>query len=281
MVIRLPMRSPVLATAQTRPVPLAGLLLGTALLLGMAATPADATPALTERGLQYLHGEGVARDADRALVYLCAAAGRRDPVAAYELGLLYLQGRSVQRDDGLAAAWLAQAERLGEPLPAKLMASLGSIQPKPLACVDRNGRNLRLTSPRRADLAIAIYEMAPGFELDPALVLEVVRAESNFDPRARSHKGALGLMQLIPATARRFGVDDPFEPTQNLRGGMAYLRWLLERFDGDLRLALAGYNAGEDAVERYGGVPPYAETQDYVGRILERYGSAATDNSLI
>ncbi|MGB5254535.1 MAG: hypothetical protein WBN68_17645, partial [Sedimenticolaceae bacterium] len=85
------MRSPALATAQTRPVPLAGLLLGAALLLGMAATPADATPAMTERGLQYLHGEGVTRDADRALVYLCAAASRRDPVAAYELGLLYLQ----------------------------------------------------------------------------------------------------------------------------------------------------------------------------------------------
>lgn len=281
MVVRLPMRSPTVATAQTRSAPLGWLLLGTALLLGVAAASANATPALTERGLQYLHGEGVARDADRALVYLCAAASRRDPVAAYELGLLYLQGRSVQRDDGLAVAWLAQAERLGEPLPAKLVPSLGSVEPKPLACVDRRGRNLELASPRRADLAVAIYEMAPRFELDPALVLEVVRAESNFDPRARSHKGALGLMQLIPATARRFGVDDPFEPAQNLRGGMAYLRWLLVRFDGDLRLALAGYNAGEDAVERHGGVPPYAETQDYVGRILERYGSAAAENSLI
>ena len=281
MVIRLPMKSAVAATAQTQMAPLARALLGALLLIGVTAAPVDATPAFTERGLRYLHGEGVARDADRALVYLCAAATRRDPVAAYELGLLYLQGRSVKRDDGLAVAWLAQAERLGEAPPAKLMASLLSVQPKPLACVDRSGRKLGLTSPRRADLAIAIYEMAPSFELDPALVLEVVRAESNFDPRARSDKGALGLMQLIPATARRFGVDDPFEPAQNLRGGMAYLRWLLERFDGDIRLALAAYNAGEDAVERHGGVPPYAETQDYVVRILERYGSAATDDSLI
>jgi hypothetical protein len=281
MVIRLPIKSSALAKALSEPAPLAGLLLGWVLLLAVAAAPADAGPGWTEKGLQYLHGEGVARDADRALVYLCAAASRRDPVAAYELGMLYLQGRSVERDDGLAVAWLTQAERLGEPLPAKLMGSLSSVPPKPLACIDRSGRNLGLSNPRRADLAVAIYEMAPRFELDPALVLEVVRAESNFDPRARSHKGALGLMQLIPATARRFGVDDPFEPAQNLRGGMAYLRWLLERFDGDLRLALAGYNAGEEAVERHGGVPPYAETQDYVGRILERYGSAATDNSLI
>ena len=281
MVIRLPIKSSALTKAPSEPAPLAGLLLGWVLLLAVAAAPADARPAWTEKGLQYLHGEGVARDADRALVYLCAAAGRRDPVAAYELGLLYLQGRNLQRDDGLAVAWLAQAERLGEPLPPKLMESLRSVQPKPLACIDRSGRNLELSSPRRADLAVAIYDMAPRFELDPALVLEVVRAESNFDPRARSHKGALGLMQLIPATARRFGVDDPFEPAQNLRGGMAYLRWLLERFDGDLRLALAGYNAGEEAVERHGGVPPYAETQDYVGRILRRYGNAATDSPLI
>ena len=123
--------------------------------------------------------------------------------------------------------------------------------------------------------------MAPRFDLDPALVLEVVRAESNFDPRARSHKGALGLMQLIPATARRFGVEDPFEPSQNLRGGMAYLRWLMTRVDGDLRLALAGYNAGEAAVERHRGVPPYAETRAYVGRILRRYTRSGDRDSLI
>jgi soluble lytic murein transglycosylase-like protein len=80
-------------------------------------------------------------------------------------------------------------------------------------------------------------------------------------------------MQLIPATARRFGVDDPLEPLQNLRGGMAYLRWLIARFEGDLRLALAGYNAGEGVVQRYGGIPPYAETRAYVRKILRRYGS--------
>jgi soluble lytic murein transglycosylase-like protein len=85
-------------------------------------------------------------------------------------------------------------------------------------------------------------------------------------------------MQLIPATAQRFGVRDPFEPMQNLQGGMAYLRWLHDRFNGDLRLMLAGYNAGEAAVERYGGVPPYTETREYVRRILTRYGA---DDALI
>ena len=184
-------------------------------------------------------------------------------------------------DERLASAWLHEAERLGASLPEGLKSSLASLDPAPLACVDSGGRDLPLRDWRHARLIITIQELAPQFDLDPALVTEVVRAESNFNPRARSHKGALGLMQLIPATARRFGVDDPFEPTQNLRGGMAYLRWLLERFDGDLRLTLAGYNAGEAAVERYGGVPPYAETQAYVAKILARYGAGRADAPLI
>ncbi len=98
-------------------------------------------------------------------------------------------------------------------------------------------------------------------------MLAVVQVESNFDPNARSPKNAQGLMQLIPETAERFGVGDVWDPEQNLRGGMAYLRWLLDNFDGDVKLALAGYNAGEGAVQRHGGIPPFAETQDYVQRI--------------
>ena len=100
----------------------------------------------------------------------------------------------------------------------------------------------------------------------------MVEAESNFNPQARSPKDAQGLMQLIPATADRFGVKDVWDPEQNLNGGMAYLRWLLDHFDGDVKLALAGYNAGEGAVEKHGGVPPYQETQSYVARILRRLG---------
>lgn len=240
------------------------------------AGPGPVQPAdLAERGLRYLHGEGVERDADRAVVYLCAAARRGHAGAAYELGWLYYQGRGVRRDDALAAAWLHEAQRRGEQPPQRLLESLAGVGEAPLRCVAAKGLDLQLNDRRRADLAVMIYELAPKYDLDPALVLEVVRAESNFDPQARSHKGALGLMQLIPATARRFGVRDPFEPTQNLRGGMAYLQWLYAYFDGDLQLTLAGYNAGEAAVERHGGVPPYAETREYVQRILQRY--AATD----
>lgn len=236
---------------------------------------------LTQKALRYLHGEGVERNTDRALVYLCNAARKGHGPAAVELGWLYLEGRGVDRNDPLAAAWLREAKRLGEKPPARTMASLAKVKSIKPVCRDAHGANIELANKPRAELVDAIYALAPEYGLDPALVLEVVRMESNFNPRARSHKGALGLMQLIPETAARFGVTDPFEPTQNLRGGMAYLRWLLDRFDGDVRLSLAGYNAGEGAVERYGDVPPYAETQAYVTRILERYTKQRVVNAMI
>ena len=107
-----------------------------------------------------------------------------------------------------------------------------------------------------------------GTEVSPALVLAVMAVESAGRTEAVSHAGAQGLMQLIPDTAARFGVSDPFDARQNIRGGVAYLDWLLEEFDGDPLLALAGYNAGEGAVRRNNGVPPFAETRDYVPKVL-------------
>jgi soluble lytic murein transglycosylase-like protein len=108
--------------------------------------------------------------------------------------------------------------------------------------------------------------------VDPVLLYAIMHRESAFKKRALSHKGARGLMQLMPATAARFGVRDIFDPAQNIDAGARYMRWLLNRFDGDVRLALAGYNAGEGAVDKYGRrVPPYRETQEYVRRITERY----------
>jgi hypothetical protein len=113
--------------------------------------------------------------------------------------------------------------------------------------------------------------LAAEFRLDPRLVLALVRAESNFDPQARSMRQAQGLMQLVPETAERFAVRDALDPLENLRGGMSYLRWLLSYFRGDVVLALAGYNAGEGAVDRHRGVPPYPETLAYVQRIRALY----------
>ena len=107
-----------------------------------------------------------------------------------------------------------------------------------------------------------------GTNVSPALVLAVIAVESAGRPQAVSHAGAQGLMQLIPATAERFGVTDAFDTTQNIRGGVKYLDWLLKHFDTDVVLALAGYNAGEGAVRRNNGVPPFAETRDYVPKVL-------------
>lgn len=114
-----------------------------------------------------------------------------------------------------------------------------------------------------------VQKLAPQYGVHPGLAYAVIRAESNFNPQAVSQKNALGLMQLIPETAARFNVTEPLDPEQNIRGGLAYLRWLLAYFKGDVPLAVAAYNAGEGAVDRYKGVPPFPETQGYVKRIQE------------
>ncbi|HOI74885.1 MAG TPA: lytic transglycosylase domain-containing protein [Syntrophales bacterium] len=113
-----------------------------------------------------------------------------------------------------------------------------------------------------------ITKSAQKHGMDPALIKAVIKAESNFNHQAVSPKGARGLMQLMPATASSLQVDDSFHPEKNIDGGVRYLRYLIRLFNGDLRLALAAYNAGEKAVMRYGGIPPYRETQDYVQRVL-------------
>lgn len=120
------------------------------------------------------------------------------------------------------------------------------------------------------DYADLIHAAAERHGLNPVLLVAMAQTESAFDPRAVSSEGACGLMQLMPGTADRFGVSDPFDATQNIEGGARYLSWLLERFDGRTDLALAGYNAGEGAVERHQGVPPFAETRNYVDRVLMR-----------
>lgn len=112
-----------------------------------------------------------------------------------------------------------------------------------------------------------IIAAAKKFDVDAALVSAVIKAESDYDPRVVSHKGARGLMQLMPATAKRFGVANSFDPAENIHGGTRYLRWLLKTFDGNADLAVAAYNAGEGNVWKYDGVPPFRETVNYVSRI--------------
>ncbi|HEY7521800.1 MAG TPA: transglycosylase SLT domain-containing protein [Methylomirabilota bacterium] len=117
-----------------------------------------------------------------------------------------------------------------------------------------------------------ILEASSRYGVPDQLVTAVIRAESGFNPRAVSRKGAQGLMQLMPATASNLGVRNSFDPRENIQGGVRHLRGLIDRFPGNLPLAIAAYNAGEKAVLTYGGIPPYPETQDYVGKVLRYYG---------
>jgi len=239
---------------------------------------------LTEWGRRYQHGEGISKDLDKAIRLYCKAARKGDVDAQYYLGYLYANGSGVRRDERLAAAWLQMAAAQNDPQSKRILRRLGYAKrpSRQAACILSNGNDadrpsvaragtpLGRTRTHRANGPIAdmARALAGDYGLDANLVLALIEVESNFDPRAISPKNAQGLMQLIPATAERFGVRDVWDPEQNLRGGMAYLRWLLREFDGDVRLALAAYNAGEGAVERHGGIPPYPETRDYVDRIL-------------
>lgn len=131
---------------------------------------------------------------------------------------------------------------------------------------------------RRAGYDKLIERVARTEGLDSDLLRAVVATESNYDPRAISTKGAVGLMQLMPETAQRMGVTDPFHPEKNLEAGARHLRRLIEKYGGQLALALSAYNAGENAVDRYKGVPPFPETRDYVKKVLKAYqGSSVRD----
>jgi hypothetical protein len=143
-------------------------------------------------------------------------------------------------------------------------------EPDPPVTLPERSADLRPLATRFSEF---IEPLALQHGVDPALVRAVVEVESNYEPTARSHKGAMGLMQLMPATARRYALADPYDPRSNLDAGIRHLRSLLDRFD--VRLALAAYNAGEGAVRRYGGVPPFSETRNYVARVLQRAGASS------
>jgi soluble lytic murein transglycosylase-like protein len=134
-----------------------------------------------------------------------------------------------------------------------------------------------LASPTRIDSIID--RVSSHYQVDPKLVHAMIRVESNYDPSAVSSKGAMGLMQLIPATAHRYGVRNPFDPRQNIQGGVSYLKYLLHLFGGNLPLSLAAYNAGEERVIRSGGIPDIPETEHYVRAITHLYHSKNTSSA--
>jgi soluble lytic murein transglycosylase-like protein len=255
-----------------------------ALLLAAAALPALPAAAqnaatLIERALQLEHGEGVARDPTAAAALYCRAARLGAPQAQYALGWMYANGRGVAHDDG--AAWRlfalaaeqqhAAAQRMLALLPAAPRAALPAcMAPDPALLLEDDGAAPEYAAAARSVRPL-VEKLAPGFGIDPELAMAIIAVESGFNARAVSPRNAQGLMQLIPQTAQRFGVRNSFNAEQNIRGGLAYLRWLVARFGGEVQLVAAAYNAGEQAVEQYGGVPPYAETRDYVRKVTALY----------
>lgn len=251
------------------------------------------------------HGEnGLPRDPARAATLYCQAARHGDAEAQFALAWMLTNARGIERDEPAAAHLFAAAAEQGLPQAVRMAGRMGTPlgdpppclrppepePPKPVASNQAprtppaatpaqpagprpiTAHPLYTEAPR--PIAEFVRLVAPDYQLPPQLVLAVMATESNFNPNAVSPKQAQGLMQLIPDTAARFKVRNIFDPAQNIRGGMAYLRWLLAYFEGDVPLALAAYNAGEGAVDRYRGVPPYAETRHYVRKVMALFDEA-------
>ncbi len=252
---------------------------------------------LRRQGIAYENGEGVERDLAMAASLYCRAARLGDPEAQYNLGWMYTNARGVERDDLYAAYFFNAAAEQGLEAAKRMLKNVGGLAnvyvppcmkdppPPPVKLAVKKPVkppvDYQLIAPRH------IYEQVLRQSLltkvDTQLTFAIIHAESNFDSLARSPKNAQGLMQLIPETAARFGIRNAYDPAQNIRAGMAYLRWLLAYFEGDVALVAAAYNAGEGTVERYRGIPPYLETRAYVLRVLKSVGVGTLpyDNSAV
>ncbi len=239
---------------------------------------------LRQEALGYENGEGVERNPAKAAALYCKAARLGDADAQFNLGWMYANGRGVERSDATAAFFFHAAAEQGLEQAVRMLATVGGPPNYVPDCmIDHAPPQMAELRPKAVPLAARpevippdaprhiveiVKKHAPQYKLSPQLVLAFIKVESNYDTIALSPKNAKGLMQLIPETAERFGVSRPYDAEQNIRGGMAYLRWLMAYFEGNVPLVAAAYNAGEGAVNRYRGVPPYAETRAYVLRIL-------------
>lgn len=254
-----------------------------------AAAPAPGGPGpaavaeLLASAARLEHGEGVPRDLPQALALYCRAARLGDAQGQYALGWMLANGRGAPRDDGAAAQLFALAAAQGHPQARAMLDMTNTAPNTPLpACMLPDTAFTPMppeppvlySQPASKQIGALVETLAPQFDIDPKLAMAIIAIESGFNTRAVSPRNAQGLMQLIPETAERFRVKDAFDAEQNIRGGLAYLRWLLGYFRGDVQLVAAAYNAGEKAVDQYKGVPPYAETQEYVKRLARLYKHA-------
>jgi hypothetical protein len=255
----------------------------------VAGVPASGTLSQQlARALAYEHGEGVPKDAKIAAALYCDAAVQGSAEAAFQLGWMYANGRGVPHDDGVAAALFHLAVSGGHQFARTALARIGDVHGLLPDCMRPLVPPAMPDAPRFADsgpnpfdnlsadkkkIVDVVSRLAPQYGIEPRLALSVIAVESNFNALARSVKNARGLMQLIPETAARFNVHNPYDIAENIRGGLSYLRWLLAYYRGEVALAAAAYNAGERAVDRYHGVPPFPETRAYVRRVLDLFRS--------
>ena len=293
------------AEPQHRRAAAAALWLALGIALGSTAPPARAAieagsveaakrELLRSQALALENGEGVERDPVSAAKLYCEAARLGDAAAQFNLAWMYSNGRGVERSDQSAAFFFHAAaeqgyeqaqrmlERVGgaptyvpdcmrEPEPPKVAAAPPARPAAPTPALPPMPSVLPLRASWPLPIVNLVKQVAPEFKVHPQLVLSVIEVESRFDTVALSPKNAKGLMQLIPETAARFGVHNAYDAAQNVRGGTAYLQWLLAYYQGNVTLAAAAYNAGEGAVMRHRGIPPYEETRRYVQRVLQYY----------
>ncbi len=211
--------------------------------------------------------KGVARNYHKAFQLYCIAAALGNAEARYNLGRMYFNGRGLKRSKPLAVGWFQKAAALGDDFAENRLKQLLAVSGKK----DSSCPLPHSKKPDKEEIEAWVRIIAPVQTIDPKLVLAVIQAESAFNSKALSNKNAQGLMQLIPKTARRFGVNDSWNPIENILGGTRYIRWLMRHFKGDVKTVLAAYNAGEKAVKRHNGIPPYRETRQYVSKIMARY----------
>ena len=235
--------------------------------------------AVLQQGYAAERGIGLRRNYSLAMALYCDAGTMGSPEGFYRVG------RILKNSNRRAAnGYFALAARLGHHEAAKhhdprianadVSSGCGNYYAwMESGSFDMDGYVANLATHKRK-VAALIRSLAPQFGVDIGFALGIALAESNLEPRAVSPKKAQGVMQLIPETQARFGVKNPFDPQQNIRGGLVYLRWLQQRYAGNKVLVAAAYNAGEGAVDKYRGVPPYAETQHYVRRVMYFSGSS-------